>query len=151
MKPKRIHFPRTTASQRKLLFETWEATHDITQACRTAHMGRRTFDYWKPRFVAGGYPALEQFESHAPKEPHRIPAEIEQRVIDLRWQNPRWGKRRLADEIAKGNHWEPLVSPNTVKRVLTDAGLWPHSERAAKKGGLRPSAARRTSPARRST
>lgn len=135
MKPKRIHFPRTTASQRKLLFETWEATGDIKEACRSAHMGRRTFDYWKPRFVAGGYAALEQFDSHAPKAPHHTPAEIEQRVIELRRQNPGWGKRRLADEIAKGNHWEPLVSPNTVKRILSDAGLWTPIETMAKKKG----------------
>ncbi len=151
MKSERVDFPRTTASQRKLLFETWEATDDITEACRIAHVGRRTFDYGKPRYVAGGYAALEHFESHAPKEPHHTPAEIEQRVIDLRRQYPTWGKRRMADASAKGNHWEPLVSPNTVKRLLTDAGLWTTIERTAKKGGPRPSAARRRSPARRST
>ena len=45
------------------------------------------------------------------------------------------GKRRIVDELAKGNNWAPLVSPNTVKRILQDAGLWPEAESGAKKGG----------------
>jgi hypothetical protein len=68
---KRIHFPLTTAQQRRLLFETWEASGNVTLACRTAHVGRRTFYYWKPRFDAGGYAALSQFAPMAPKLPHR--------------------------------------------------------------------------------
>jgi hypothetical protein len=50
--------------------------------------------------------------------------EIEQRVISLRREHPDWGKKRIADELAKANNWVPLVSPNTVKRILKDAGLW---------------------------
>ncbi len=38
-----VYFPLTTPSQRRLLFETWEATGDVALACRTAHVGRRTF------------------------------------------------------------------------------------------------------------
>ena len=136
MNAKRIHFPLTTAQQRKLLFETWEATGNVTAACRKAHVGRGTFYYWKPRFDKYGYAGLEEFESRAPKEPYRTPSEIEQRVIDLRREHPDWGKKRIADELAKANNWVPLVSPNTVKRVLKDAGLWEAVEaEAGKKSG----------------
>ena len=121
---KRIHFPLTTAQQRWLLFETWEATGDVDFACQTAHVGRRTFYAWKPRFLAGGYAALEQFASRAPKRTRRTPDPIEGQVIALRQQHPEWGKQRLADELAKANGWVPIVSPNTVKRILRDAGLW---------------------------
>jgi len=121
---KRIHFPLTTAPQRRLLFETWEATGDVDLACRTAHVGRSTFYAWKPRFAAGGYPALEHFASRAPKRTRRTDPAIEQRVIALRQDHPEWGKQRLADELAKANGWHPLVSPNTVKRILQTAGLW---------------------------
>jgi hypothetical protein len=64
-------------------------------------------------------------------------------VIALRRQSPAWGKRRIADELAKGNNWVPLVSPNTVKRILCDAGLWPEAADQAKKGGLQPVSAPR--------
>ncbi len=131
---KRIHFPLTTAQQRRLLFETWQATGDVEVACRTAHVGRRTFYTWKPRFLAGGYAALEHFPSRAPKHTRRTSEPITAQVIALRQQHPDWGKQRLADELAKTNGWVPLVSPNTIKRILRDAGLWSNSQATAKKG-----------------
>ena len=97
----RIHYRRTTVSQRKLLFETWEETNNVAKACSTARVSERTFYYWKPRFETGGYEALEQFASHAPQEPKRTAETIEQEVIELRRQNGSWGKRRIADELAK--------------------------------------------------
>ena len=66
---KRIHFPRTTFPQRKLLFQTWEAAGNIKKACQRAHVCQNTFYKWKPRFLEGGYDALSTFESHAPKNP----------------------------------------------------------------------------------
>ena len=131
---KRIHFPLTTAQQRRLLFETWQATGDVKLACRTAHVGRSTFYTWKPRFEAGGYAALEQFASRAPKRTRRVADTIVHQVLALRQQHPDWGKQRLADELAKANGWVPLISPNTVKRILRDAGQWT-SPSAGKKGG----------------
>jgi transposase InsO family protein/transposase len=121
---KRIHFPRTTAQQRELLFETWEATGDVDEACRRAHVCRQTFYDWKPRFDAGGYAALENFASSAPHNPSHTSVEIEQEVINLRRANPTWGKRRIADEVAKHHNWERQVSPNTVRRILVTAGSW---------------------------
>ncbi len=43
MTKKRVHFPPTTAQQRKFLFETWEETGNVTQACRKAHIDRGKF------------------------------------------------------------------------------------------------------------
>jgi transposase len=139
---KRIHFPLTTAQQRRLLFETWEACGNVTLACRTAHVGRRTFYYWKPRFEQGGYAALEQFAPMAPKQPHRTEKAIEEQVVALRQEHPAWGKQRIADELAKANNWVPLVSPNTVKRILRTASLWATPMTPAKKRASQPSLAR---------
>ena len=151
MSKKHIHFPRTTPAQRKRLFETWEATGSVPDACQVAHVGRGTCYYWKPRFEAAGYAALVQFADHAPQAPARISDPLAQRVIDLRQQHPTWGKRRISGELAKANNWEPLLSPNSVKRILIDAGLWVSLERMAKKKTVRSSVARRMNPARRST
>ena len=134
MDKKRTHFRRTTAQQRRLLFEVWEETGNVAEACRRAHVCERTFFNWKPRFEAGGYAALEEFQSHAPKNPNRKSKEVEEKVIAQRRQQPDWGKKRIADELAKGNNWVPLVSPNTVKRILKDADLWPEPEATVKKG-----------------
>ena len=86
-----------------------------------------------PRFAAAGFAGLLHFASAAPKEPHRIDLMLEQRVTEMRQQNPSWGKRRIADEITKDNQWVPLVTPNTVRRVLQDAGLWPEPASLAPK------------------
>jgi hypothetical protein len=133
------------------LFETWEATGDVDHACRVAHVGRRTFYYWKPRFLAAGYAGLEQFASRAPQHPHRTAPAVEAQVIALRQQEPSWGKQRLADELAKAHAWVPLVSPGTIKRILRDAGLWSEPVPSAKRGGRVARTAPPTSPAKPST
>jgi len=138
MAKKRTYFPPTTAQQRRLLFEAWEETGDREEACRQAHVCQSTFYRWKPRFEAGGYAALDEPISHAPHRPKLAPAEVETQVVKMRRDHPDWGKRRIADELAKGNNWVPLVSLNTVRRILQDAGLWSEAKSRAKKGGPQP-------------
>jgi transposase len=135
---KGISYPRTTVAQRKKLFEVWEETKDVGKACRQVRVSERTFYYWKPRFEAGGYPALEQFGDPRPKNPARVVAEVEQQVIELRQAQPGWGKRRIADELAKSHNWVAVVSPNTVRRILQEAGLWGGSETSTQKKSLTP-------------
>ena len=69
--------------------------------------------------------------------PPRTTPAVERQVIAARTAHPEWGKRRLADELAKAQGWVPLVCPNTVKRILRDAGLWEGLTSPAKKGGRR--------------
>jgi len=139
MKPKRIHYPETTAQQRKLLFETWQSGSSIVEACRIAHVGRGTFYRWKPRFETAGYAGLEEYQKKGPEKGYgRKSAEIEQQVFELREQHEDWGKHRIADEIAKANNWVPLVSPNTVRRILEEANLWKPEEKRRKKVPSKP-------------
>jgi len=138
-KTQRIYCPPTTEQQRKQLFETWEATGNVSAACRKARVSRQTFYNWKKRFVEEGYAGLEEPRSHARKNTGKIDSTVEQRIIELRKENPKWGKRRIADELAKANGWVPLASHTTVKRVLRDAGLWPQAEETVKKRGQKQS------------
>lgn len=138
MRPKRVHFPFTTPQQRRLLFEVWEETGSVTAACRKAHVGRGTFYYWKPRFEEQGYAGLEEFASRAPHNPRRTAKEIEQRVIEMRGEHPEWGKYRIADELAKANSWVRVISPNTVRRILRAADLWPEGKPGRKKAASQP-------------
>lgn len=127
MNPKRTYFGFSTPQQRKLLFETWESTGSVTQACHKARVSRGLFYYWKPRFDQFGYAGLEEFESRVAHTLNYKSAAIEQEVIQLRREHPDWGKARIAQEMAKANNWVAVVSPNTVKRILQDADLWPES------------------------
>lgn len=136
MSKEHTYFRPTTAQQRRLLFETWETSGDVKAACRQAHVCPATFYYWKPRFEAGGYAALEKPASHAAKSPHKTLARIEQQVIALGQEHPTWGKERIADELAKANNWQRVISPNTVRRILITAGHWsqPSASRPKKVG-----------------
>jgi transposase len=127
MDKKGVYFRPTTAQQRKLLFETWEATGSVTQACLKARVSRMSFYYWKPRFNEKGYPGLDENKSHAPKKLPWIGKEIEEQVIAMHQAHPDWGKKRIEQELAKANNWVPVISPNTVRRVLKDANLWTSS------------------------
>lgn len=129
----RTHFRPTTPQQRRLLFAIWEATGNVTRACRTAHVGRRTFCYWKPRFDVAGYAGLNQVMSSAPKQPARIDPVIADQVVALREATPTWGKQRSAHELAKAHAWHAVVSANTVKRMLRDAQVWAATPTAKKK------------------
>lgn len=126
-KPKRTYFRPTTPQQRRLLFETYEQTHDIDEACRVAHMARRTFFYWQPRYRTGGYAALAQELSRAPHKT-RIPPTPEgtvQEVIAYRQAHPGQGYRRIAAELKKAHNWQAVISPTQVRRILLKAGLLP--------------------------
>jgi transposase len=127
MNPKRTYYGYTTYQQRKLLFETWEETGQITLACKKAHVSRGLFYYWKARFEEKGYAGLEEYESREAHKLNKKDENIEQQVIEIRKAHADWGKRRIADEMVKANHWEPIISPNTVRRILDTAGLWPGS------------------------
>lgn len=128
MEKQRIHYPRTTPSQRKLLFKIWEETGDRAKACEEARVSEGAFYYWRPRFEAGRYEGVAQFASHAPQKPKRTSVKIAEEVIALRRENARWGKQRIADDLAQKNNWVAVISPNTVKRILQEAGLWPATQ-----------------------
>lgn len=132
MDKQRTYYGYTTYQQRKLLFETWEATGNVTLACQKAKVTRGTFYQWKARFLEQGYEGLKTPKSHAPHHPRKKDQAIADRVIELRREHPDWGKTRISQELAKEHSWVPTVSPNAVRRILKDAGLWPDSVRGEK-------------------
>jgi transposase len=138
MNKKHTHFRLTTSAQRALLFETWQATGSVTEACRKARVSRALFYYWKPRFTEQGLAGVEEFASRAAHKLNTTPEPIVQQVIAMRQEHPDWGKLRISQALAQANGWVPLVTPNTVKRILRDAGLWPGGP---KKNVLSPSPA----------
>ncbi len=130
---KKPYYRPTTADQRKLLFRVYEQTDSPRKACAAAHVGMATFYHWRPRFLAGGYAALETPRSHTPHSfANQLPPSTLGAVVQAKREHPDWGKQRIADELAKGHGWQPLVSASEVRRILIDAGLWPQVARDPK-------------------
>ncbi len=150
MRKNHTYFPRATAQQRKLLFETWEATGSVTQASQRAHLSRTTFYWWKPRFDQQGYAGLLEPHKTVRKHQQRVAQPIADQILQLRTDHPEWGKKRIANELAKAHQWVPVVSPNSVRRILQEAGLWPPTAQSEQKKTSEPAKrARRSSPAKR--
>ena len=97
--------------------------YGCTKACRTSHLSRGTFYYWKPRFEKEGYAGLETTGSHAPHHPAQTASEVVAQIVALKEAHPEWGKQRIADELMKSNGWVPLVSAGTVYNILVAKGL----------------------------
>lgn len=150
MSKQRIYYPRTTYSQRQLLFQVWEETQNVPEACRQARIGKSTFYYWKPRFEAGGYEALKEVKKPGPSKGMWVAAEIQEKVAAMKKAHPEWGKQRITDELAKGNSWVPLVSVNTVRRILQEKGLWEEVVEAAEKKDSSQQSVRRRNQAKAS-
>lgn len=129
----KTYYGYSTYQQRRLLFETWKETGEVRLACKKAHVGRSLFYIWKPRFEEKGYEGLEEFKSRAAHKLNKKDESIEQQVVELKRKNKDWGKRRISDEMSKANNWTPVVSPNTVRRMLETAGLWSKREDGKKK------------------
>lgn len=121
--PRKIFFRATTAQQRRLLFEIWEATNDVTQACEQARVSRGTFYRWKERFDKEGYQALEEPLSRRPHRTRKTDSAVESLVISLKKQNSTWGKAQIAQEV-NAQIEDLSISPTTVRRILVDADLW---------------------------
>ena len=124
-KPKRPYFRPTTPAQRRLLFETYEATGDVAEACTKAHVGLGTFYYWRARFEAGGYEALEHERSRAPHRT-RIPPiapEIVEEVMAYKRAHPEAGYRTVAQRVRQAHDWQPVIGPSKVRLILLEAGL----------------------------
>ena len=124
-KPKRPYFRETTPDQRRLLFETYERTGNINAACAAAHMARRTFYHWLPRFRAGGYAALVQTGSHAPHKTRipPTPPETVAEVVAYKQAHPKAGYRSIANGLKQTHGWQPVISATQVRRILLRAGL----------------------------
>ena len=125
IKPKRPYFRPTTSAQRRLLFETYEATGDVAEACAKAHVGRGTFYYWRPRFETGGFEALKQERSRAPQRT-RIPPiapEIVEEVKAYKQAHPEAGYRTVAQRVRQAHDWQPVIGPSKVRLILLEAGL----------------------------
>ena len=114
---------QTTEEQRQILFAAWEKTDNIKKACRKVGVSRGTFYYWKDRFIAEGYAGLVKLKRNAPHNPYAKDAETVEYIIQLKRDNPEWGKLRIAKEI-KAMGITKKLSPNTVRRILQNAGLW---------------------------
>jgi transposase InsO family protein/transposase len=127
-----IYYRETTFQQRRYLFELAEQLENVAEACRQAKVSRSLYYHWKSRYDKEGIDGLRIPKSHAPQNPQTIDPQIEQRIIELKREHPKWGKKRIAQWIGKEHGWKNVVAVNTVRNVLNRHGMWKNGKRRRK-------------------
>ena len=137
------------AKTRLAWMDFYRATDNVTHTCRHFGISRQTFYRWRRRYQPFDLSRLED-RSHRTRHP-RHPTwscPLVEKVLQLRWQFPRWGKDKLAVLLRRDGI---AVSTSMVGRILVQlkrlgrlteaprSGV-PHSRRALR---FRPYAVRK--------
>jgi len=118
------HIRSTTFTQRKLMIETYQKTHNISFSCRKAKISINTFHRWYTRYLEQGTEGTRIPKKHIRKNLGRVAEKYAYRAIELKKKNPNWGRRTIASVIVKENNNKKVISPGGVQKVLERAGLW---------------------------
>ncbi|HEX7758959.1 MAG TPA: IS481 family transposase [Caulobacteraceae bacterium] len=97
----------------------------VTWLCEQRGISRKTGYKWLARYRAGGVAALLD-RSRAPHGTGRsTPAELVEKIIELRLARPHWGPRKIVARLATLHPDLPWPSHSTTDAILRRAGLVP--------------------------
>jgi len=119
----------TNFTQRKLMIETYQKTHNISFSCRKAQVSINTFRRWYPRYLEQDIEGIRRPKKRTRKNLGRVPEKYACRIIKLKKKNPNWGRRTIASVVVKENNNKKVISPGGVQKVLERAGLWGKKKR----------------------
>jgi putative transposase len=103
--------------------ELLRGRHTMSALCRVYGISRQAGYECRTRFNREGWAGLDD-HSHAPQHhPNQTPREIEQRILQLRYEYPRWGARKLHGHLLEHDPDTPWPVPSTIGELLRREGL----------------------------
>ena len=76
--------------------EDWRSgTWSVAELCRFYEVTRKTGYKWLERYEEGGIAGLADRRRAPRHHPNAISEELEERIIALRGEHPRWGARKI--------------------------------------------------------
>jgi transposase InsO family protein len=97
--------------------------YTMAELCRAYGISRQTGYERLERFDQEGWPGLAD-HPHAPKRhPNQTSVKIEQRILQLRGEHPRWGARKLRGHLKENYPGLPWPAPSTIGELLQREGL----------------------------
>jgi transposase InsO family protein len=100
-----------------------KGVYTMSELCRSAGVSRPTGYLWVARYRSHGEAGLHD-RSHLVRHcPHRTPAPIVERLLELRQEHPFWGPRKLV--VVARRRWPHVAWPSrsTVALMLKREGL----------------------------
>src|SRR5882724_10204707 len=103
--------------------------YTMTELCERHGISRKTGYKWAERYGSQGAEGLKD-RSRAPNHrPTQTPAEVADRLVELRRKHPTWGPRKLAAWLKKHEPEQAWPAASTIGGVLKREGLVTASRR----------------------
>lgn len=90
---------------------------NISQLCREYGISRKTGYKWLRRYLEEGEEGLQDRSRRPHHSPQRTPAEVEQRVLEVRKEHPAWGGRKIQHRL-KMLGAERVPPASTITEIL---------------------------------
>lgn len=115
----------TTKMEQKVEFiNEWRSgNYSLSELCRQFDISRPTAYKYIERFQTEGIEGLAEKSRIHLSHPAKIPSAIEDRIVFLRKEHPRWGGKKIWKYIHKDFREEEIPSITTVNRVISRNGL----------------------------
>lgn len=125
---------RSVYEQREAFVEEAKTGRNFSALCRKYGISRKTGYKWVKRAQSGeGMVELSRRPLHSP---HRTEAEVENRIVDIRAQNPGWGARTI-HKILEREGCAQLPCVKTVNNILKRRNCILPEESAKRKAFVR--------------
>src|SRR4051794_37643099 len=112
----------TQMSRHRFIADLDSRFYTITELCERHGISRKTGYKWAHRYGKEGVEGLKD-RSRAPhRRPSQTPAEVAQRLVELRRQHPTWGPRKLAAWLAKHEPEQDWPAASTIGEILQREG-----------------------------
>lgn len=123
--------------ERWRFIEDWNSgDFHIAELCEHYGVTRKTGYKWLDRYLAQGIKGLQD-KSRAPHHhPNEVGAEMEERIIAMREQHPRWGAPKIRGRLVLDRIGETIPAESTIGEILKRNGLTvPRKRRRSSRGG----------------
>jgi transposase InsO family protein len=95
----------------------------MSELCARAGVSRKTGYKWRERFEAEGWGGLDDRPPVADHLPHRTSVEVEEALVELKRERPRWGPKKLVVLLRERYPGLEVPAASTAGEILRRRGL----------------------------